>query len=54
MSSKQSRDEKKALVAMCPEDAQRIKVKDEFGKDRYREIGDVRAVSYTHLTLPTT
>ena len=46
MSSKQSRDEKKALVAMCPEDAQRIKVKDEFGKDRYREIEDIRDTDF--------
>jgi len=42
MSSKQTRDEKKALIALCPEDALRIKVVDEFGKDRYREIEDVR------------
>tara|TARA_X000000950_G_scaffold114497_1_gene143976 strand:- start:4395 stop:5069 length:675 start_codon:yes stop_codon:yes gene_type:complete len=42
MSSKQTRDEKKALIAACPEDAVRIKVKDEYDKERYREIDSLR------------
>lgn len=42
MSSKQTREEKKALLLLCPEDALRVKVHDEFGKERYREIDSIR------------
>ena len=29
-------------------------VEETFGNDVYFKVGDVKAVSYTHLTLPTT
>tara|TARA_B100001057_G_C22555674_1_gene835202 strand:- start:34 stop:714 length:681 start_codon:yes stop_codon:yes gene_type:complete len=38
----QTRAEKQKLLELCPEDAQRIKVRDEYGKERYRPLEEVR------------
>ena len=43
---KQTRAEKKRLVGLCPDDAKRIKVQDEYGKDRYRNLDEVRDTDY--------
>jgi len=43
---KQTRAEKQRLIGMCPPEAQRIKVEDEYGKDRYRELDEVRDTDF--------
>ena len=43
---KQTREERNRLIDMCPPEAQRIKVKDEYGKERWRELGEVRDTDF--------
>ena len=39
--SKQTQAEKKALLATAPEDASRVRVIDDFGKEKYRKLDEV-------------
>lgn len=39
--TKQTKEERYRLLRMCPDDAMRVKVIDEFGKEKYRNLQDV-------------
>ena len=43
---KQTKAERRRLIGLCPQDATRIKVRDDYGKERYRGLDEVRDTDF--------